>query len=216
MEKRRFIRFLALFLAVITIISSSMVVFAADNSPGGGDVVPDPVITSKNTVVNPRTGKATIKYTGKNAVKYEVQYKASTASRWATKTLTSTSFTFNVKSKGLYLMRVRAIGKNGKKSKWTTISYRYNGQTTPTYTTPKTKQIMVKTPKTSGVTGYIIYYSTNKNMTNAKKVSVKGTYVQKPIAVIKGKTYYLKVVPYVKKGGNTYYGAATTKAVKAK
>jgi hypothetical protein len=53
-------------------------------------------------------------------------------------------------------------------------------------------------------------------MTNAKKVTVKANYLKKPLAVVKGKTYYLKVVPYVVKGGKTYYGAAVTKAVKAK
>lgn len=216
MEKRSIRRFLALCLAVITVVTSSMVAFAADKSPSGGKVVPDPVITSKSTNINPNTGKATIKFTGKNAVKYEVQYKARSAKRWATRTTTSNSYTFPVKSKGLYMFRVRAIGENGKKSKWSSISYRYNNKAKPTYTTPKTKQILVKTPATKGVSGYVIYYSTNKKMTNAKKVAVKANYLKKPLAVVKGKTYYLKVVPYVVKGGKTYYGAAVTKAVKAK
>ena len=75
----------------------------------------------------------------------------------------------------------------------------------------------VKTPKTSGVTGYAIYYSTNKNMSNAKKIVVKKNYTNKPISVVKGKTYYIKVVPFKQQNGKTYWGASSAvTAVKAK
>ena len=215
MEKKSIRRFLALFLAVITIVASSMVVFAADTSPGGGNTNPGPVITKKATVVNTNTGKTTVRYSAKNAVKYEIQYKTRAASKWTTKTATSTSYVLNLKLKGLYQIRVRAIGKDGKKSSWTTISYRYVRGTKPTFSTEKTKQIRVKTPKSNGVSGYIIYYSTNKNMTNAKKINVKANYCNKPISVVKGKTYYIRVVPYLKKAGNVYYGDASVKTVKA-
>ena len=69
MEMKNIRRLLALCLAVVMIIASSMAVMAADNkSPGGGDVDPDPVIVSRSSAVNGWNGKTTIKYTGKNAV----------------------------------------------------------------------------------------------------------------------------------------------------
>ena len=218
MEMKNFRRFLALLLAVITIVASSMAVMAAETkSPSGGDTTPDPVIVSRSASVNGNTGKTVVKYTGKNAVKYQVQYKASHNTGWVTKTTTSTSYTLTLKHKGLYDIRVRAIGEDGKPGKWSKIITRYVNAVKPTYSTAKTKTIRVKTAKTSGVTGYAIYYSTNKKMTNAKKIVVKKNYTNKPIAVVKGKTYYIKVVPYVVKNGKTYWGASSAvKAVKAK
>ena len=218
MEMKNIRRLLALCLAVVMIIASSMAVMAADNkSPGGGDVDPDPVIVSRSSVVNGWNGKTTVKYTGKNAVQYQIQYKASKNSGWVTKYTTDSSIVLNLKHNGLYDIRVRAIGKNGKKSAWTTWNCRYVKAVKPTYSTATTKTIRVKTPKTSGVTGYAIYYSTNKNMSNAKKIVVKKNYTNKPISVVKGKTYYIKVVPFVQKNGKTYWGAGSSvTAVKAK
>ena len=40
-------------------------------------------------------------------------------------------------------------------------------------------------------------------MTNAKKINVKANYCNKPISVVNGKTYYIRVVPYLKKAGNS-------------
>lgn len=218
MEMKNIRRLLALCLAVVMIIASSMAVMAADNkSPGGGDVDPDPVITSRSSVVNGWNGKTTIKYTGKNAVKYQIQYKAAQNTGWVTRYTTDLSYALTLKHNGLYDIRVRAIGKNGKTSAWSTMQYRYVKAVKPTYSTATTKTIRVKTPKTSGVTGYAIYYSTNKNMTNAKKIVVKKNYTNKPISVVKGKTYYIKVVPFVQKNGKTYWGAGSSvTAVKAK
>lgn len=218
MGKNNVRRLLALCLAVIMIIASSMAVMAADTQSGGsGDVDPEPIITSRSASVNGWSGKATIKYTGENAVKYQVQYKASHATGWVTKTTTSTSLTVTLKHTGLYNIRVRAIGKDGKKSAWSSVLNRYVRAVKPTYNNSVTKVIRVKTPKTSGVTGYAIYYSTNKNMTNAKKVVVKKNYTNKPVTVVKGKTYYFKVVPFVQKDGKTYWGASSAvTAVKGK
>lgn len=218
MEMKNIKRLLALCLAVVMIVASSMAVMAADNkSPGGGDVEPDPVIVSRSSTVNGWNGKTTVKYTGKNSVQYQIQYRASGKSGWVTKTTTSTSYALTLKHNGLYDIRVRAIGKNGKKSAWSTMHYRYVRAVKPTYSTATTKTIRVKTPKTSGVTGYAIYYSTSKNMSNAKKILVKKNYTNKPISVVKGKTYYIKVVPYAVKNGKTYWGASSAvTAVKAK
>ena len=218
MEVKRFKRFLALLLMVVTIVASSMAVMAADTkSPSGGDTTPDPVIVSRSTAVNGNSGKTVVKYTEKNAVKYQIQYKASHNTGWVTKTTTKTNYTINLKHNGLYDIRVRAIGKDGKVGKWCTITNRYVNAVKPKYSTAKTKKIVVKTAKTSGVTGFAIYYSTNKKMTNAKKVVVKKNYTNKPIAAVKGKTYYIKVVPFVQKNGKTYWGAASAvTAVKAK
>lgn len=211
-------RLLALCLAVVMIIASSMAVMAADNkSPGGGDVDPDPVITYRSSTVNASTGKTTVAFRGENAVKYQIQYKASHNSGWCTRYTTDTTYVLTLKHNGLYDIRVRAIGKNGKTSAWSTMQHRYVKAVKPTYSTAATKTIRVKTPKTSGVTGYMIYYSTNKNMSNAKKIVVRKNYTNKPISVVKGKTYYIKVVPFVEKNGKTYLGAGSkVTSVKAK
>ena len=218
MEMKNIRRLLALCLAVVMIVASSMAVMAADNkSPGSGDVDPDPVITYRSSTVNGSTGKTTVAFRGKNAVKYQIQFKASHNSGWCSRYTTDTTYVLTLKHKGLYDIRVRAISKNGKKSAWSTIQRRYINAVKPAYSTAKTKTIVVNTPKTSGVTGYMIYYSTNKNMSNAKKTVVRKNYTRKPLAVVKGKTYYVKVVPFVEKNGKTYLGAGSkVTAVKAK
>ena len=61
MEVKRFKRFLALLLMVVTIVASSMAVMAADTkSPSGGDTTPDPVIVSRSTAVNGNSGKTVV------------------------------------------------------------------------------------------------------------------------------------------------------------
>ena len=214
MEVKRFKRFLALLLMVVTIVASSMM---KETQHAAYCNIPlrHPVRFPHD--VNGNSGKTVVKYTGKNAVKYQIQYKASHNTGWVTKTTTKTNYTINLKHNGLYDIRVRAIGKDGKVGKWCTITNRYVNAVKPKYSTAKTKKIVVKTAKTSGVTGFAIYYSTNKKMTNAKKVVVKKNYTNKPIAAVKGKTYYIKVVPFVQKNGKTYWGAASAvTAVKAK
>ena len=206
MEMKNIRRLLALCLAVVMIVASSMAVMAADNkSPGSGDVDPDPVITYRSSTVNGSTGKTTVAFNARHN------------SGWCSRYTTDTTYVLTLKHKGLYDIRVRAIGKNGKKSAWSTIQRRYINAVKPAYSTAKTKTIVVNTPKTSGVTGYMIYYSTNKNMSNAKKTVVRKNYTRKPLAVVKGKTYYVKVVPFVEKNGKTYLGAGSkVTAVKAK
>ncbi len=216
MEMKSIRRFLVLTLSVITIMASSMGVFAADTSPSGGNTKPDPVITGKATSIDTKTGKTTVRYTAKNAVEYQIQYKMKSAKYWVTKKTKSNSYALNLKLKGLYQIRVRAISKDGKKSSWSKIMYRYIRGTTPTYSTPKTKSIQVKAPKSSYVTGYLIYYSAHKNMTNAKKITVKKKSVNSTIGVVKGKTYYIKVIPILESDGHIYYGDGYVKAVKAK
>lgn len=74
--------------------------------------------------------------------------------------------------------------------------------------------------KQSGVTGYQIQYSTDKNFKkNTHKVTVKGAkYTSKTVKKLKSKkTYYVRVRTYKKTGGKTYYGKwSKAKSVKVK
>ena len=75
-----------------------------------------------------------------------------------------------------------------------------------------------KMPK-SRITGYQIKYSTSKDFSNAKKVSVKGySKTSKKIYKLKAKTtYYEKIRTYIKIGGTTYWSDwSKTSTVKTK
>ena len=82
------------------------------------------------------------------------------------------------------------------------------------------KAFKVKVAKKSGVTGYQVRYSRNKDMSNAtvKNISTKNTKVTKKITKLKGgKRYYVQVRSYKTVNGKKYYSSwSKKKSVKTK
>ncbi len=81
------------------------------------------------------------------------------------------------------------------------------------------KSANVSWKKVKGASGYIVLVSTSKNMKKPSKYVVKGGSKKKyKVKRLKsGKTYYVMVRPYKKKGGHRYDGITTTaKKVKVK
>ena len=70
------------------------------------------------------------------------------------------------------------------------------------------KKLTVKWNKVSGASGYVIYYSTNKNMSSVKKVNIKGgSKVKTTLKKLKSKKrYYVKVKAYKTVNGKRIYG----------
>ena len=62
MGSRVFKRVLALCLAMVLMIASSMAVMAAESSPGEGDIVPDPVIPTRTTFVIAKNNTIDLSY----------------------------------------------------------------------------------------------------------------------------------------------------------
>lgn len=160
-----------------------------------------------------RTMKMTWKKT-KGAVGYKVAYRER-GGKWTKKTVKKTSYTIEgMKKNKFYEFKVAPIVKKGKKKvtgKYKDISYRYfnavkgkakgvKGGVNLTWT---------KEPKANG---YIAYCSTSKSMKNGKSVQLKGknkqSYTFKGLK--KGKTYYVMVRSYIKKGGKKYLGVTCT------
>ena len=79
MGSKVFKRVLALCLAMVLMIASSMAVMAAEKSPGEGDVVPDPVIPTRTTFVIAKNNTIDLSYTQKNSVFFYVQWKSNFA-----------------------------------------------------------------------------------------------------------------------------------------
>jgi hypothetical protein len=78
------------------------------------------------------------------------------------------------------------------------------------------KKISLKLKKVSGATGYKIKYSVNSNMKKSVTKTVKKTKVTLK-KLNKKKKYYIQVCAYIKKSGNVYQSAwSTKKSVKRK
>lgn len=167
-----------------------------------------------------RTMKMTWKKT-KGAVGYKVAYRER-GGKWTKKTVKKTSYTIEgMKKNKFYEFKVAPIVKKGKKKvtgKYKDISYRY-------FNAVKGKAKGVKGgvklswTKESKAKGYIVYCSTSKKMKKYKEVTLKGknkkNYTFKGLK--KGKTYYVMVRSYIKKGGKKYLGVTCTiQKVKAK
>ena len=63
--------------------------------------------------------------------------------------------------------------------------------------------------KNSSVSGYQLQYSTSKQFTNCKTVTLKSAKYTGAVRtkLRKGKTYYVRIRTYKKVGGKTYYSA---------
>ncbi len=77
------------------------------------------------------------------------------------------------------------------------------------------KKVVCSWKKLGGVSGYELYYSTKKN-SGYKKVTVTKKLTATKNNLTKGKRYYFRVRAYKKVGKKYYYGAWSTKYIKAK
>ncbi len=119
-----------------------------------------------------------------------------------------------------YKFAVKAYVKTASGTVWADESEKITVRTlstTPTlsvnYDDGKTN---LKWNKSSGVTGYVVYYSTSKNGTYKKLATVKGTSYSTE-KFDKADTYYFKVRAYTKTSdGNVYSAYSTVKSVTVK
>ena len=151
----------------------------------------------------------------KGAGDYRIAYRKAGAIKWSRKWSNGkTTYTVSgLKKKGLYEFRVAAAFESGNSfiySKDSKTKYRYINKLSGVKAIgkPGKKSIKVSWKKDEKATGYQIVYATNKDMKNAVKIKVKGSAKAYTIKKLKkGKTYYVRVCPLVKKNGKTYYGA---------
>jgi hypothetical protein len=128
-----------------------------------------------------------------------------------------------MKKNGFYQYRfttVKLVNGKWKKGKPSNICYRWIKNVKAKKPVAGKKKITVKWKKVKKVNGYEIQYARNKAFTkSAKKVTVKGAKKTKKTikGLKKGKTYYVRIRPFKKKGGKKYLGIYTVaKKVKVK
>ena len=80
------------------------------------------------------------------------------------------------------------------------------------------KQMIIIWKKVKKAAGYEIYYSKSKKKTAAdKKIVVNGSKKTKAtIKNLKKGKYFIKIIPFAKKGGKTYQGLIKTVKAKAR
>ena len=212
-----------------------------EDNPGGGSVntggsgnttppasdkpavrISAPARPSLNTTVYTGSKRTVVKWKKvKDATGYNLAYRKAGAKKWTVKYTTKTAYVISKCTKsGLYEFKVSSVRKAGTKkyvSRYSEVSRRYIKSLS--YSLKKgRKSFTVSWKKDSGASGYIIKYSVNRNMSGAKTVTVNGKNRSKhTVGKLKsGKTYYVRVAPYRKKGSYKYYGASVIKAVRTR
>ena len=179
------------------------------------------VVTAPKIVTQAKSKKKSMVVSwnkGKDIASYKVMYRKAGSSKWSTETTTGTNLTVKGLNAGKkYAFKVVAVGKNGS-MKESAISYRYFQTTKKVSAKGKKKAIKVTWKKNKKASGQEVFYSLDKNMKNSKSIKVKGKKKSCKIKGLeKGKTYYVRVRPYVEKNGTTYTGIlGKIKVVKVK
>ena len=220
MGNRVFKRVLAMCLAMVLMIASSMAVMAAEPSPGGGDIVPDPVIPTRTTSVITKSNSIDVSYTQENAVKYRIQYKSFSGTWDHCRTITTTDLKktiANLMRGGRYDIRVCGINEAGKVGEYCKEANRFVRSCSANVTAKK-GGFNVKVAKVnSETTGYKVYWTRDKSFKKFNVMTVSGKTLNKTIAGKKGQTYYVRVVPISVANGKTYAGVQnSTHSVKIK
>ena len=209
MGNKLFKRVLAMCLAMVLTVASSLAVMAAEPSPGGGDVVPDPVIPTRTTFVIVKNNSIDVSYTQKNAVKYRIQYKSHNGTWDHCRTITTTDLNAVISKLargGRYDIRICGINEKGKAGAYSTEANRFL-RSCSAYVTAKSGGFNVKVTKANAeTTGYKIYWTRDKSFNRFNVMTVNGTTLNKTIAGKKGQTYYVRVVPISAANGKTYVG----------
>ncbi len=157
------------------------------------------IVKGKTTTIT-ASGKGTISYSSSNKSIATVSSKGK----------------ITAKAPGTAKITVKAAGNGNYNSASKTLTIKVNPRATTLKSakSSSSKKMTVKWKKVSGVTGYQIQYSTNKNFKSGNKtVKVSGaSKVSKTISKLKkGKTYYVRVRTYKKVSGTTYYSSWTSK-----
>ena len=220
MSSRVFKRVLAMCLAMVLTVASSLAVMAAEPSPGGGDVVPDPVIPTRTTFVIVKNNSIDVSYTQRNSVKYGVQYKTHTGTWDHCRTITTDNLQqviADLARGGRYDIRICGINEKGKAGAYTSEAHRYLRSCSAKVTAQK-GGFNVKVSKTNGeTTGYKVYWTRDASFKRFNVMTVNGSTFSKTIAGKKGMQYYVRVVPISVANGATYTGVQNaTHEVKVK
>ena len=209
MSSRVLKRVLAMCLAMVLTAMSSLAVMAAEPSPGGGDVVPDPVIPTRTTFVIVKNNSIDVSYTQKNSVKYRIQYKSHTGTWDHCRTITTTNLQQVIEKLargGRYDIRICGINEKGKSGAYSTEAHRFL-RSCSAYVTAKNGGFNVKVTKAnSETTGYKVYWTRDASFKRFNVMTVNGTTFSKTIAGKKGMQYYVRVVPISVVNGTTYTG----------
>lgn len=221
MANRVLKRALAMCLATILMIASSMAVIAAEtDSPGGGDIIPDPVIPNRTTFVLTKNNSIDVSYTQQNAVKYRIQYKSFNGTWDHCRTITTTDLQktiANLMRGGRYDIRIAGINEKGKAGEYCKEANRFM-RSCSAYVSPKSGGFNVKVNRVnSETTGYKVYWTRDASFKKFNVMTVSGSTLNKTIAGKKGMTYYVRVVPISVVNGKTYVGVQNaTHSVKIK
>ena len=209
MSSRVLKRVLAMCLAMVLTAMSSLAVMAAEPSPGGGDVVPDPVIPTRTTFVIVKNNSIDVSYTQKNSVKYRIQYKSHNGTWDHCRTITTTNLQQVIEKLargGRYDIRICGINEKGKSGAYSTEAHRFL-RACSAYVTAKNGGFNVKVTKSnSETTGYKVYWTRDASFRRFNVMTVNGTTFSKTIAGKKGMQYYVRVVPISVVNGTTYTG----------
>jgi hypothetical protein len=210
MGNRFFKRALALCLAMVLTVVSSLAVMAAEKSPSQGDVNPAAVIPNRTTFVVVKDKLIDVSYTNLNAVSYIVEYKTNYGT-WETSKAIPTNDPQATITKlmrgGKYDIRIRGINVDGKEGKNSREAHRFLRSCTPLVTARK-KGFNINVPRTNeGITGYMIYWTRDKSFNRKNIMTVSGATLNKTLYAVSGLTYYVRVVPISQDdNGNTYIG----------
>lgn len=171
-------------------------------------------VTILNTVANSakRTNDVIWSKSGvKGANKYEINWRARGASKWASRTVGNVTrgVTSGLTVGNLYEIRVRPK-KGGIGGKWSNTVYRYFHTTQRIRLRSTGKgSFTMSWARNPQATGYQVMFSTNKNGAGAAKnintVSASATSFTKR-GLQSGRTYYVQVRELRKVGGTTYIG----------
>ena len=152
---------------------------------------------------------------------YRVYRYDTSTSKWAVviKSTTATSHTFKSLDSGKqYTYAVKPFKRADGKviwSKYTSI-VTVTKPLAPTISSAESTSAgsaTINWKKVTGATGYVVYYSTNKNSGYKKWVATSAqTYTRNKLT--SGKTYYIKIKAYTRtESGNIYSGASNARAV---
>lgn len=145
----------------------------------------------------------------KGAVKYKLQYRKAGASKWKTIDLKGTSkILTGMKTGGLYQFRTAAVGSDKKTGKYSNRVCRFYRIASGVRYKAGKSEVRVSWKRTKGASGYLILVSENKDLKDARTITVKSG--KKTSATVRGlksgKRYYFAVRPYKNRNGIRYNG----------
>lgn len=142
------------------------------------------------------------------ATNYEIRWRQNSGAWKSMKTGGSrTAWIGGLRAGGMVDLQVRGYrDSDGKYGPWSGTAYRLMNTVKVKKVSGGKKKVTVRWKKTSGATGYQVYYSTRKDMKGAKIRTVGKKKTSCTIKGLKKKTrYYVAVCP-VRTSGNTYDG----------